>query len=60
LAAPANDVTFKQLAFHRMAQIICDGTVSIKNERPPENAAWKEMDEITAASLNLDGDSVNT
>jgi hypothetical protein len=44
VAASTNDVTFKQVAFHRTARIICDGTISIKNERPPEYAAWMEMD----------------
>ncbi len=58
LAASPNDITFKPLAFHRTAWFICDGTISIKNERPLEYAAWKEVDEITAASFYLEGDSV--
>ena len=59
LAALPNDVTFKQLTFHRTARIICDGTVYIKNERPPQYAAWKEVHEIATASFYLEGDSVN-
>ena len=59
LAALPNDVTFKKLAFARTARIICDGTVYIKNERPPEYSAWKEVDEITAGSFFLEGDSVS-
>jgi len=59
LAATPNDITFKQVAYPRTARIICDGTVYIKNERPPEYAAWKEVDEITAGSFFLEGDSVS-
>ncbi len=59
LAASPNDVTFKKLAFARTARIICDGTIYIKNERPPEYSAWKEVDEITAGSFFLEGDSVS-
>ena len=59
LAASPNDVTLKQLAYPRTARIICDGTVYIKNERPPQFSAWKEVDEITAGSFYLEADSVN-
>ena len=58
-AASPNDVTFKQVAYPRTARIICDGTVYVKNERPPQCAVWREVDEITAASFYLEGDSVN-
>jgi 2-methylaconitate isomerase len=59
LAASPNDVTFKQVAYPRTARIICDGQVYVKNERPAQYAAWKEVDEITAASVYLEGGSVN-
>ena len=51
--------TFKQVAYPHTARIIRDGTVYIKNEQPAQYAAWKEIDEITAASFYLEGDSVN-
>jgi 2-methylaconitate isomerase len=59
VATSPNSVTFKELAFSRTARIICDGTVYIKNERPPEYSAWKAVDEITAGSFFLDADSVS-
>jgi 2-methylaconitate isomerase len=59
LAASPNDITFQKLAFPRTARIICDGTVYIKNSRPPEHSAWMEVDEITAASFFLDADKVS-
>jgi 2-methylaconitate isomerase len=59
VAASPNDVTSKHAVYPRTARIICDGTVYIKNERPPQYAAWREVDEITAASFYLEGDSVN-
>jgi hypothetical protein len=58
LAAPPNDVTFKQLAFSCTAWIICDGTVDSMNKRVPQYAAWQEVDTI-ASSFSLEGDSVN-
>jgi 2-methylaconitate isomerase len=58
VAASPNDVTFKELAYSRTTRIICDGTVYIKNEHPPRYSAWKEVDEITAGSFFLEGDSV--
>ena len=58
-AASPNDITFTQLAFPRTARIICDGHVYIKNQRPQEDTAWKEVDEITAGSWYLKGDSVS-
>ena len=62
LAASVNDATFKQLAFHHTAQIICDGTIDItidiKNERLSEYAAWTRMDEIAAVAFSLDGGAV--
>jgi 2-methylaconitate cis-trans-isomerase PrpF len=58
-AACPNDITFKQVAYPRTARIISDGTVYVKNERPPEVAAWNEVDEITAGSFYVYGDSVN-
>jgi hypothetical protein len=36
-----------------------NGTAYIKNERPPQYAAWKEVDEITAGSFYPEGDSMN-
>lgn len=59
VAACPNDITFKELAYSRTARIICDGTIYIKNERPPGYSAWKEVDEITAGSFFLEGDSVS-
>jgi 2-methylaconitate cis-trans-isomerase PrpF len=59
VAACPNDITFKELAYSRTARIICDGTIYIKNERPPSYSAWKEVDEITAGSFFLEGDSVS-
>jgi hypothetical protein len=58
MAASTNDVTFKALAYPRTARIICDGTIYIKNEQPPEYSAWKEVDEITTGSFFLEGDSL--
>jgi len=52
-------VTLKELAYSRTARIICDRTIYIKNQRPPEYSAWKEVDEITAGSFFLEGDSVS-
>jgi len=52
-------VTFKEVAYPRTARIICDGTIYVKNERPPRYAAWNEVDEITAESLFHKGDSVS-
>ncbi|SRR5258707_11571624 len=48
LAASPNDISFAKVAYPRTARIISDGTVYVKNERPPEATAWKEADEITA------------
>lgn len=59
LGATPNDTTFAKLAFPRTARIICDGTVYIKNSRPPEHTAWVEVDEITAASFFLHGDRIS-
>ena len=59
LGAAPNDVTYSALSFPRTARIICDGTVYIKNERPPENSAWVEADDLTAASFFLRGDDVS-
>jgi 2-methylaconitate cis-trans-isomerase PrpF len=59
LAASPNDITFQKLAFPRTARIICDGTVYIKNDQPPEHSAWKQVDEITEASFFLDADKVS-
>lgn len=59
LAASPNDITFRKLAFPRTARIICDGTVYIKNSRPPEHSAWMEVNEITAASFFLEADKVS-
>jgi 2-methylaconitate cis-trans-isomerase PrpF len=58
LAESPNEIKFRKLAFPRTARIICDGTVYIKNERPPEYSAWQEMDEVTAASFFLRADDV--
>lgn len=52
------DVTFTALTFPRTARIIADGTVYIKNERPPEQSAWVEADELTAASFFIRGDDI--
>ena len=52
-------VTYTALNFPRTARIICDGTVFIKNERPPETTAWTEVDALTAASLFLRADDVS-
>ncbi|MEZ5114958.1 MAG: PrpF domain-containing protein [Candidatus Nanopelagicales bacterium] len=52
-------VTYTALNFPRTARIICDGTVYIKNERPPEASAWTEVDALTAASLFLRADDVS-
>ena len=59
LAASPNEITFRKLAFPRTARIICDGTVYIKNDQPPEYSAWKQVDEITEASFFLDADQVS-
>ena len=59
VAASPNNITFKELAYSRTARIICDGSIYIKNERPPRYSAWKEVDEITAGSLFLEGDSLS-
>jgi 2-methylaconitate cis-trans-isomerase PrpF len=59
LGAAPNDVKYSALTFPRTARIICDGTVYIKNERPPENSAWVEADDLTAASFFLRGDDVS-
>jgi PrpF protein len=59
LAASLNDITFQKLAFPRTAGIICNGTIYIQDERPPEYSAWKEVNEITAAAFFLEGDSVS-
>jgi 2-methylaconitate isomerase len=59
LAASPNDISFAKVAYPRTARIICDGTVYIKNERPPEATAWKEADEITAESFFLEADDVS-
>jgi 2-methylaconitate isomerase len=59
LAASPNEITFRKLAFPRTARIICDGTVYIKNDQPPEHSAWKQVDEITEASFFLDADQVS-
>jgi 2-methylaconitate cis-trans-isomerase PrpF len=52
-------VTYAALTFPRTARIICDGTVYIKNNRPPEHDAWVEADELTAASFFLKGDDIS-
>jgi 2-methylaconitate cis-trans-isomerase PrpF len=59
LAASPNDISFAKVAHPRTARIICDGTIYIKNERPPEATAWKEADEITAESFFLEADDVS-
>lgn len=59
LAASPNDISFAKVAYPRTTRIICDGTVYIKNERPPEATAWKEADEITAESFFLEADDVS-
>ncbi len=50
---------FATVEYPRTARIISDGTVYIKNERPPEATAWKEADEITAESFFLEADDVS-
>ena len=52
------DIAYKALSFPRTARIICDGTVYIKNNRPPELSAWQEADDLTAGSFFLLGDDV--
>ena len=52
-------VTFTALTFPRTARILCDGTVYIKNEQPPEIKDWVEAYEITATSFFLDEDQVS-
>ena len=51
-------VGYKTLSFPRTARIICDGTVYIKNNRPPDHSSWVETDELTAASLFLKGEDI--
>lgn len=51
-------VGYKALSFPRTARIICDGTVYIKNNRPPDHSSWVEADKITAASLFLKGEDI--
>ena len=53
LSAGATKVAFTALSFPRTARIICDGSVYIKNARPPEHSAWVEADDLTAASFFL-------
>ncbi|MCK9151361.1 PrpF domain-containing protein [Methanobacterium alcaliphilum] len=52
-----NEVHFKHLSFARTARIICDGTVYIKNNTPPEN--WKDASEFTTASFFLESESIH-
>jgi 2-methylaconitate isomerase len=52
-------VQYQALTFPRTARIICDGTVYVKNQRPPEHSAWVEADELTAASFFLHGDNIS-
>ncbi|MCB0917454.1 MAG: 3-methylitaconate isomerase [Actinobacteria bacterium] len=52
-------VTYSGLSFPRTARILCDGTVYIRNDRPPEHSAWLEADELTAASFFLKGDDIS-
>jgi 2-methylaconitate cis-trans-isomerase PrpF len=59
LADSPNQIKFLRLAFSRTARIICDGTVYIKNERPPEHSAWQHADETMSASFYLEADSVS-
>ena len=56
--ATPNATAYSALSFPRTARILCDGSVYIKNERPPDRKAWMEADELTAASFFLRGDSV--
>ncbi|MDQ0506078.1 PrpF domain-containing protein [Xanthobacter agilis] len=58
LGKSPNAITFTELSFPRTARIICDGTVYIKNSRPPEQKAWVEADDLTAASFFLRGDDI--
>ena len=58
LGKTPNDVAYTALNFPRTARIICDGTIYIKNNRPPEHTAWVEADALTAASFFLRGDDV--
>lgn len=52
-------VTYSALTFPRTARIICDGTVYIKNNRPPAHDAWVEADDLQAASFFLSGDDIS-
>jgi len=52
------NIGYKALSFPRTARIICDGTVYIKNNRPPEHSAWVEADDLTATSFFLKGEDI--
>ncbi len=53
-----NDVAYTALNFPRTARVICDGTVYIKNNRPPEHNAWVAADDLTAACFFLHGEDI--
>ncbi len=53
-----NETTFSCLAFPRTARIICDGTVYIRNIRPPPGTGSSGPDAIDGASFFLHADGV--
>ena len=54
-----NKVRYKTLNFPKTARIICDDTVYIKEGHRSSEATWTEVDDYTASSFFMLGDSVS-
>lgn len=59
LGADPTGATFAELSFPRTARILCDGTVYIKVNRPPDHKAWVEASDLDAASYFLRGEDIS-